>query len=209
MTPLQGTIEETLSPVPCSAGREVLWQNWLLEVFEIHFHCVFRLDALPFPQLTMGGRDWGEDGATTDKKQAPGLPICSVCLLNPWTSFPPDFQEGGTQEENLSGLPSWAQPSLGHTPLAFGGVGIRQGMVRSWNQPPSLERSRTWTAEGVEIVEVRHTTLESSLGLSPVASAILSKNLLLAANHGRPLLLSMLVLYTLVPSKLSTPKYVD
>lgn len=63
--------------------------------------------------------------------------------------------------------------------------------------------------EGVETVEVRHTKLESSLGLSPVASAILSKNLLLAANHGRPLLLSMLVLYTLVPSKLSTPKYVD
>lgn len=63
--------------------------------------------------------------------------------------------------------------------------------------------------EGMEIVEVRHTTLESSLGLSPVASAILSKNLLLAANHGRALLLSVLVLYTLVPSKLSTPKCVD
>lgn len=42
--------------------------------------------------------------------------------------------------------------------------------------------------EGMEIVEVRHTRLESSLGLSPVASAILSKNLLLAADHGRPLL---------------------
>lgn len=33
----------------------------------------------------------------------------------------------------------------------------------------------------MEIVEVRHTTLESGLGLSPVASAILSKNCALLA----------------------------
>lgn len=57
--PLQGTIEETLSPVPCSAGREVLWQNWLLEVFEIHFHCVFRLDALTISPADYGGEGLG------------------------------------------------------------------------------------------------------------------------------------------------------
>lgn len=114
--PLQGTIEETLSPVPCSAGREVLWQNWLLEVFEIHFHCVFRLDALPFPQLTMGGRDWGEDGATTDKKQAPGLPIYSVCST-PGLAFPLISRKGEperktSQDYRLGPSLAWDIPHL-------------------------------------------------------------------------------------------------
>lgn len=68
----------------------------------MRFHCVGRLDALPFPQLTVcvwgGGGSWGEDGATTDKKQASHVAPC--CLFDPWNSLPPDFQKGGTQEDN-------------------------------------------------------------------------------------------------------------
>lgn len=94
--PLQGTIEETLAPVPWSAWREVLWQNWLLEVFEIHFHCVGRLDALLFPQLTMG--EGGGVGVKMEQQLTRSKLLAShaLSLFNPWTSFPPDFQKGGT-----------------------------------------------------------------------------------------------------------------
>lgn len=192
--PLQGTIKETLPPVPWSAWREVLWQNWLVKVFEIHFHCVGRLDALPFPQLTWGGGGWGEDGATTDK-QAPGLP-CT--LLDPWTSLPPDFQKGGAQEDNSP------------TCQSLGGVGIRQGMVRSWTQSSSLERSRIWTAER-EWRWLKSGTLRwrgawvCLLWPLPFFPRTCCWRLITDVHS----FLSVLVLYTLVPSKLSTPKCVD
>lgn len=177
--PLQGTIEETLSPVPWSAWREVLRQNWLLEVFEIHFHCVGRLDALLFPQLTMG--EGGGVGVKMEQQLTRSKLLASraLCLFNPWTSFPPDSLKRG----NPRGKPSQGYhlgPSLAwdipHLPV-FGRYRdqARDGAELESTPIPGAQPDLD-SREGVEIVEVRHTTLESSLGLSPVASAILSKN---------------------------------
>lgn len=83
VTVLSALINKT---VPCLVLRvfgKVLWQNWFLEVFETHFHCVGRLNTLSFPQLIVGVGVWGRGvGAKMEQPLTGGrfLAICACAL---------------------------------------------------------------------------------------------------------------------------------
>lgn len=100
---------------------QALWQNWFLEVFETHFHCVGRLNTLSFPQLIVKG-----GGAKIEQQLRNGrfLALCACALSSPsWSSF----------------------LSLGtgtcFSCRVFEGLGIMREMAWSRNQAPSTELS--------------------------------------------------------------------
>lgn len=74
-----GLVNRTVLCLVLRVFSQALWQNWFLEVFETHFHCVGRLNTLSFPQLIVKG-GWREDGATTDRAAGfwPSAPAHSV-----------------------------------------------------------------------------------------------------------------------------------
>lgn len=71
MTVFSALINKTVLCLVLRVFSKVLWQNWFLEVFETHFHCVGRLNTLSFPQLIVGGGQAGGGGGAKMEQPLP------------------------------------------------------------------------------------------------------------------------------------------